>query len=61
MNFYLDKNFERKAKKLCSKNPELRKNLAKQFKLFKVNPRHNSLKLHKLQGKRSTQYSIQLS
>ena len=58
MNFRLTLSFENKARKLCQKNPRLRLDLAKQFKLFQINPRHPSLKLHRLKGKRSSQYAI---
>lgn len=58
MNFCLTLQFESKAKKLCQKSQQLRQDLTKQFQLFASNPNHPSLKLHKLQGKRSTQYAI---
>jgi mRNA-degrading endonuclease YafQ of YafQ-DinJ toxin-antitoxin module len=58
MNFSLTINFQKKAHKLCKKDPQLRKALAKQFILFKQNYLHPSLKLHKLKGKRSEQYAI---
>jgi len=58
MNFRLSLPFESKAKKLCMKNPRLRSALAKQFKLFQNNPHHPSLKLHRLKGKRTSQYAI---
>jgi mRNA-degrading endonuclease YafQ of YafQ-DinJ toxin-antitoxin module len=58
MNFSLTDAFQKKAKKLCKKDPKLREELAKQFSLFQQNHRHPSLKLHKLKGKRSEQYAI---
>ena len=58
MNFYVTTSFEKKAKKLIKKDSQLRLILTKQFDLFQKNPQHPSLKLHKLQGKRSQQYSI---
>jgi mRNA-degrading endonuclease YafQ of YafQ-DinJ toxin-antitoxin module len=58
MNWQITTAFEKKAQKLCHKNPNLRQILAKQFKLFSQSPQHPSLKLHKLQGKRSFQYAI---
>jgi len=58
MNFSLTKTFQKKAKKLCKKDSQLRKVLEKQFSLFQENHQHPSLKLHKLKGRRSEQYSI---
>jgi len=58
MNFRLTTSFERKASKLCQKDSQLKIELIKQFIFFQQNPHHPSLKLHKLQGKRSTQYAI---
>jgi mRNA-degrading endonuclease YafQ of YafQ-DinJ toxin-antitoxin module len=50
--------FQKKAKKLIDGNPQLRKKLQKQFKMFQQNPNHLGLRLHKLQGKRSEQFAI---
>lgn len=58
MNFSLTQAFQKKAQKLCKSDLNLRLQLAKQFSLFQQNPHHPSLKLHKLQGKRSQQYAI---
>lgn len=58
MKLEFSSSFEKKAKKLFKKNPQLHKNFIKQFRLFNTNSNHPSLKLHKLQGKRSQQYSV---
>lgn len=58
MNFSLTISFQKKAQKLCKKDPLLRLALAKQFTLFQENHLHPSLRLHKLKGKRSEQYAI---
>lgn len=58
MNFFLTKAFQKKAQKLCNKDPKLRTELAKQFSLFQQDHQYSSLKLHKLRGKRSRQYAI---
>ena len=58
MNFFLTTAFQKRAKKLCQKDPLLRVALMKQFALFQTNDRHPSLRLHKLKGKRSTQCAI---
>jgi mRNA-degrading endonuclease YafQ of YafQ-DinJ toxin-antitoxin module len=48
----------KKSRKLCLKNSKLRSTLIKQFSLFNEDPTHPSLKLHKLQGKRSEHYAV---
>lgn len=58
MNFELTDSFQKKSKKLCLKNIRLKLALAKQFKTFSQNPKHPSLKTHKLQGERSSQIAI---
>lgn len=58
MNFHLTDSFQKKAKKLCKKDPKLKSKLTKQFLIFQKNSEHLSLKLHKLKGRRSKQYSI---
>jgi mRNA-degrading endonuclease YafQ of YafQ-DinJ toxin-antitoxin module len=58
MNIEFTESFKRKIQKLKSKDPQLISSLKKQFKLFASNPYYPSLRLHKLQGKRSEQYAI---
>lgn len=58
MNFHLTESFQDKVRKLCKKDAQLRNAFKKQFSLFQNNEKHPSLKLHKLQGKRSKQYAI---
>lgn len=52
------RSFHKKVATLVSHQPKLRNRFKKQFALFKANPRHLSLRLHKLKGKRSEQYAI---
>lgn len=40
------------------KNPQLLKKVNKQLRLFKENPKHPSLRMHKLQGDLSNTWSI---
>lgn len=40
------------------KNPQLLKKINKQLRLFKENPKHPSLRTHKLQGELSNSWSI---
>ena len=51
---HFDKNFSKKIKK----NPQLRAKIIKQVELLKENLKHPSLKLHKLTGKRTQEYSF---
>jgi len=58
MNIYFSKIYKKKLGKLIKKNPGLKKDLIKQLSLFAKNSKHPSLKLHKLKGQRSVQFSI---
>ena len=51
---YFDKNLSKKLKK----NPQLKAKIKKQIELLKGDLRHPSLKLHKLTGSRSQEYSF---
>lgn len=51
---YFDKNLSKKLKK----SPRLKGKIKKQIELLKGNLRHPSLKLHKLTGSRSQEYSF---
>lgn len=58
MNVEFTDEFKKKAQQFIRKNPQLKSSLKKQFTLFKINPFHPSLRLHKLKGKRSEQYAL---
>lgn len=58
MNIHLTEYFQKKVRKLCQKDRHLAKQFTQQLALFQQNPQHPSLKLHKLQGKRSEQYAV---
>lgn len=58
MSLYYSPHFVRRLKKRLEKNPLLREKFAKQVTLFQENPRHPSLRLHKLKGKRINQHSF---
>lgn len=60
MKIELTDSFKKKAQKLTKKDSALKLTLKKQFNLFKSNPFYPPLHLHKLQGKRSEQYSIKI-
>lgn len=60
MNIEFTNSFKKKAQKLIKKDSGLIPILKKQFNLFRFNPRHPSLHLHKLEGKRSEQYATRI-
>jgi len=51
---HFDKNLSKKLKK----NPQLKSKIKKQVELLEGNLRHPSLKLHKLSGERTQEYSF---
>lgn len=58
MNIEFTDEFKKKTQQVVRKNPPLKHFLKKQLTLFKTNPFHPSLRLHKLKGSRSEQYAI---
>jgi len=51
MIIYLDPNFIKASKKLVKKNALLKSIIKNKIKILKNNPKHQSLKIHKLSGK----------
>lgn len=58
MNISYSKYFLKRIQKRYKDRPVLRNKVIKQVQLFSKNPRHPSLKTHKLKGKRQDQYSF---
>lgn len=58
MNVYLSKNFIKASKKLTKSNLLIKKKIKEKIKLFINNPKHPSLKLHKLKGKMVEDWSF---
>lgn len=58
MNIEFTDSFKKKTQQLGRKNPQFKTVLKKQLSLFKLNPFHPSLRLHKLKGSRSEQYAM---
>ncbi|NLG06357.1 MAG: type II toxin-antitoxin system mRNA interferase toxin, RelE/StbE family [Candidatus Pacebacteria bacterium] len=54
-------NFYRKLKNIKRRNPELFKKINSQLLLFAENPRHPSLRHHKLKGKLQNSWSISVT
>lgn len=59
MEIFLSPHFQNKYKKIKKKNKNLANKLDKKFDLFRKNPNHPSLRLHKLTG-RKNQWSISI-
>lgn len=58
MNIFYSKHFIKRIQKRYKDQPVLRNKVVKQVSIFTKNPRHPSLKTHKLKGKRQDQYSF---
>ncbi len=53
--------YNKKASKFIKKHPELIGQYEKTLKLIEINPKHPSLRFHKLKGKLSDLYSISIN
>jgi toxin HigB-1 len=51
----------KRAKKFIKTHPELVSQYEKTLKLLEINPRHPSLRLHKLHGKLAELYSVSIN
>jgi plasmid maintenance system killer protein len=58
MILHYTRHFKARIKQRIKKNPALKKKIASQLEIFYENPKHPSLRLHKLRGRRINQYSI---
>jgi len=58
MRFIYSDYFERRLKKRISKDPGLKRKVAKQLKLLKIDFNYPSLKTHKLKGARTSEHAI---
>ena len=58
MNIEFTDEFKKKTQQFIRKSPQLKSSFKKQLALFKLNPFHPSLRLHKLKGSRSEQYAL---
>lgn len=61
MHIRLDKKLQKELLDISKKDPKLAKLIAKQLNLFKVNPKHKSLRTHKLSGELKNLWSISIS
>lgn len=53
--------YEKKAAKFLKKHPESKDQYGKSLKLLTLNPKHPSLRLHKLSGKLAKLHSISIN
>lgn len=53
--------YEKKAAKFLKKHPELKEQYGKSLKLLTLNPKHPSLRLHKLSGKLAKLHSVSIN
>ncbi len=61
MDIRLDGRFRKELKIIAKKNPKLARQIQKQLKLFKENPKHKSLRVHKLSGELKNMWSISIT
>ncbi|OGD70434.1 hypothetical protein A3A84_03760 [Candidatus Collierbacteria bacterium RIFCSPLOWO2_01_FULL_50_23] len=59
--FLFSLKFVRKLRDIKHKNKDLGESIRKQLKLFKANPKHQSLRLHKLRGNLKDVWSISVN
>ena len=53
--------YEKKATKFIRKHPELKSQYKKTLQLLEINPKHPSLRLHKLEGKLAELHSVSIN
>lgn len=58
---FFTESYNKKAKKFLKKHPNLIKQYQKTLELLELNPFHNSLRLHPLQGKLKGYYSVSIN
>lgn len=61
MDIRLDGKLRKELKVINKKNPKLARQIQKQLKLFKENPKHKSLRVHKLSGELKNMWSISIT
>ena len=59
--FIFTESYEKRAKKFLHKHPQLQEQYKKTLKLLRANPKHPSLRLHKLTGKLSKLHSVSIN
>ncbi len=60
MNIYFSQEFIKNYRKITKKNTSLKERVKISLSIFKANPRHPSLRLHRLKGKMVEDWSISI-
>ena len=53
--------YTRRARRFLKRHPELKRQYAKTLELLQLNPRHHSLRLHRLKGKLGDLHSVSIN
>lgn len=53
--------YEKRVKKILKSHPEIKKQYYKTLKILESNPKHPSLRLHKISGKLKNNYSVSIN
>ncbi len=61
MQIRLDIKLQKEIKEISKKNPKLLQKIQKQLGLFAINPKHRSLRVHKLSGELDNIWSISIT
>ena len=61
MQIRLDEKLRKELLLINKKDPKFSKQIQKQLKLFKENPKHKSLRVHKLSGELKNMWSISIT
>jgi mRNA-degrading endonuclease YafQ of YafQ-DinJ toxin-antitoxin module len=61
MQIRLDSKLRKELEEISKKDVKLSKRIQKQLALFAVNPKHKSLRVHKLSGELNNMWSISIS
>jgi addiction module RelE/StbE family toxin len=61
MRIRFDEKLQKELPVISKKDPKLAKLIAKQLNLFKIEPRHKSLRVHKLTGELKNLWSISIN
>lgn len=61
MHIRLDERLQKELQQISKKDPKLAKLITKQLRLFAMDPRHLSLRTHKLSGELKNLWSISIN
>lgn len=61
MQIRLDENLQKELEEINKKDPKFSNTIKKQLTLFALNPRHKSLRVHKLSGELENIWSISIT